>query len=240
MYMAKPKGYVIHRGLSPINKRPYVAIITITSANRKTGNMAQVWILSDECDPVLASQRGLDRSICGDCPHRRQEDGRRTCYVNLGQAPLAVWRTYQSYGYPELDESNFETLAKALKGRGIRWGAYGDPAVLPVALFKRINELASFSTGYTHQWRSTWAQHYVGLLQASTDGILEQREAISMGWKTFTVLSKQSSGIMYAKQCPATVEHSEAKCATCHLCNGSREHIFVHAHGPSANLITSM
>ena len=238
--MRHPKGYVIHRGLSPINRRPYVCILTITSANRKTGNMAQVWILSEECDPVLASKRGLDRSICGDCPHRRQEDGRRTCYVNLGQAPLSIYRAWASYSYPVYDPVQDEkTLASLLAKRGIRWGAYGDPGILPVSLINYFNGLALFHTGYTHQWRYPFAQQHLGTLQASTDGILEQREAMSLGWKTFTVISKQSSGVMYAKQCPATVEHSQAQCSTCKLCNGARDHIFVHAHGPSANLITS-
>ena len=46
MPVIKPKGYVLWRGLSPINRQPIVAVLTITSANRKTGNMAQVWILN--------------------------------------------------------------------------------------------------------------------------------------------------------------------------------------------------
>ena len=238
--MAKPNGYVIHRGLSPINRKPYVCILTITSTNRKTGPMAQVWILSEECDPVLASKRGLDRSICGDCPHRRQEDGSRTCYVNLGQAPLSIYKAWASYSYPVFNPVEHEaTLSKALANRGIRWGAYGDPGILSSSLIDYFNNLASHHTGYTHQWREPWCQQHRGVLQASTDGLLEQREAISMGWKTFSVISKSSDMSMYAKQCPATVDNSEAQCDTCKLCNGAREHIFVHAHGPSANLITT-
>lgn len=238
--MKRPNGYVIHRGLSPINRKPYVCILTITSANRKTGPMAQVWILSEECDPVLASKRGLDRSICGDCPHRRQEDGTRTCYVNLGQAPLSVYKAWASYSYPVFNAIEHEdALRQALKGKSIRWGAYGDPGILPAHLVSYFNAFSDGHTGYTHQWRESWCEQHKGVFQASTDGILEQREAISMGWKTFTVISKQSSGVMYAKQCPATVDNSETQCYTCKLCNGAREHIFVHAHGPSANLITT-
>ena len=131
-----------------------------------------------------------------------------------------------------------DTLKAALANRGIRWGAYGDPGILPSGLISYFNSLASHYTGYTHQWRHQWCQQHRGTFQASTDGLLEQREAMSLGWKTFTVISKQSDMSLYAKQCPATMEHSKTQCATCHLCNGSREHIFVHAHGPSANLIT--
>ena len=239
--MTKPNGYVIHRGLSPINRKPYVVILTITSANRKTGNMAQVWILSEECDPVLASKRGLDRSICGDCPHRRREDGKRTCYVNLGHAPLSIYKAWASYSYPVYDPvQHEEALAPLLAKRGIRWGAYGDPGILPASLLDYFNGLAAFHTGYTHQWRHSFAKQHLGTLQASTDGLLEKDEATRLGWKTFTVVSKQSTLAMYANQCPATVEHSEAKCSTCQLCNGSKSHIWVNAHGPSANLITAM
>ena len=54
----KHKGYVLWRGLSPINQAPIVAILTVESANRKTGNMAQVWILCENGDPVDNVQDG--------------------------------------------------------------------------------------------------------------------------------------------------------------------------------------
>jgi hypothetical protein len=93
-----PKGYVLWRGLSPINQQPIVAVVTITSANRKTGNMMQVWILAENGDPVDNVQDGGDVAICGNCPHRKNALGVRTCYVNVGASTacslqnVAIWR----------------------------------------------------------------------------------------------------------------------------------------------------
>ena len=61
------------------------------SDNRKTGPMIQIWILVRSMDPVRAIQEGLDRLICGNCVHRGDgAGGGRSCYVNVGQAPLGI------------------------------------------------------------------------------------------------------------------------------------------------------
>ena len=39
------KGFVLQRGISPIDGSPFVVIMTIKTSNRKTGPMFQVWIL---------------------------------------------------------------------------------------------------------------------------------------------------------------------------------------------------
>ena len=88
----KPLGYVLHKGPSPIDGRPIVVILTLRTSNRKTGQMCQVWILREDVDPVHAIRTGDDYTICGSCPHRKQADGSRSCYVNVGQAPLSVWK----------------------------------------------------------------------------------------------------------------------------------------------------
>lgn len=233
----QPKGYVLWRGLSPINRQPIVAVLTITSANRKTGNMMQVWILNESCDPVQSIATGEDVSICGNCPHRKQPDGARTCYVNPGQAPLSVYRTWQSGGYHHINTLSPDGKAKLFKGRGIRWGAYGDPACIPADIVAECSALASYHTAYTHQWGQPWAAAHRGLLMASCDSVTDHDKARAMGWATFTVASVNAR-VTHAKQCPATVEHSQAQCATCKLCNGAKSDIYVHAHGPSAKRVT--
>lgn len=114
-----PKGYIIDQGLSPIDGKPYVAILTLKTSNRKTGNMVQVWILREDVNPVEAIQTGDDVSICGSCPHRKQPDGTRSCYVNVGQAPLAVWKAYHRGLYLK---ASYLRLSQVLRGRKIRWG----------------------------------------------------------------------------------------------------------------------
>ena len=233
----QPKGYVLWRGLSPINRQPIVAVLTITSANRKTGNMMQVWILNESSDPVQSIATGEDVSICGNCPHRKQPDGTRTCYVNPGQAPLSVYKTWQSGGYHHINTLSPDGKAKLFKGRGIRWGAYGDPACIPADIVAECSALASYHTAYTHQWGQPWAAAHRRLLMASCDSVTDHDKAKAMGWATFTVASVNAR-VTHAKQCPATVEHSQAQCATCKLCNGVRADVFVHAHGPSAKRVT--
>jgi hypothetical protein len=236
MPVIKPKGYVLWRGLSPINRQPVVAIMTMESANRKTGNMAQVWILCENGDPVDNVQDGGDVTICGNCPHRKNSMGVRTCYVNVGQAPLAVYRSWKAGKYPHI-RLHYDAVTKALSSRKIRWGAYGDPAILPSSLVTDLNVHSLGWTGYTHQWQQPYAAAYRGILMASCDSVTDHDKAKAMGWATFTVAAVNAK-VTHAKQCPATVAGSQAQCITCTLCDGARSDIFVHAHGPSRKAVT--
>jgi len=233
--MAKPTGYVIDRGLSPIDGQPYVAILTLESTNRKTGNMAQVYILCENINPVEAVQTGKDATICGDCPHRKQQDGTRSCYVNVGQGPNSVYKAYKRGTYAEL---NYFELSQVLKRKRIRWGAYGDPSVIDPGIVITLNKYAQGHTGYTHQWRNEFAQVFKGIYQASCDGFNDYMEATDNGWRTFTVVSKNVTPL-YAKQCPATVDNSQSQCITCKLCDGAKQDIFVAAHGSGAKYVTA-
>lgn len=247
--MAKPKGFIIDRGLSPIDGQPYVAILTLKSSNRKTGNMAQVWILCENINPVEAVQTGKDATICGDCPHRKQSNGKRSCYVNVGQGPNSIYKAYKRGLYQELsyvgrkdlpsNGSFYSIIESELKGKRIRWGAYGDPSVINPQVVNLFNSYAQGHTGYTHQWRKDFAQPFKGIFQASCDGFSDYLNATAHGWKTFTVVRKDAI-IKYAKQCPATVENSVAQCATCKLCDGARTDIFVAAHGSGAKYVVSV
>jgi hypothetical protein len=233
--MKKIKGFIIDRGLSPIDGQPYVAILTLKSTNRKTGDMAQVFILREDVNPVAAIATGDDYSICGNCPHRKDALGQRSCYVNVGQGPNSVWKAYKRGAYSKL---NYLSLSKILKGRRIRWGAYGDPAIIDPGIVIALNAFATGHTGYTHQWREEFAQHFKGTFQASCDGFNDYLEATAHGWKTFVVVNKNVTPI-YAKQCPATVDNSEAQCITCKLCDGAKRDIFVHAHGTGSKYVTA-
>lgn len=254
--MSQAKGYIIDRGFSPIDGQPYVAILTLKSSNRKTGNMAQVWILCENINPVEAVQTGKDATICGDCPHRRKQvyDVKRkkykwvrSCYVNVGQGPNSIWKAYKRGAYTELSyvgskdlPSNgefYSIIESIIHDRRIRWGSYGDPSIINPQVVNLFNSYASGHTGYTHQWRNEFAQVFKGIFQASCDGFQDYLEATAHGWKTFTVVHKKAT-IHYAKQCPATVENSVAQCATCKLCDGARVDVFVHAHGSGSKYVT--
>lgn len=233
----KPLGYIIQQSTSPIDGAPIVVIATMGSTNRKTGNMVQVWILREDMNPVEAINQGADVSICGDCPHRKQADGSRSCYVNVGQAPNSVWKAYKAGKYqPDL---HCLGIREAVKGRKIRWGAYGDPALVNPMVFRLTNANADGHTGYTHQWRQPFAQWAVGHLQASCDGMMDYLEASTNGWKTFAVVPKGAKAYS-GKQCPATVINSQATCNACTLCDGAKTDIFVEAHGSGAKHVVSV
>ena len=227
------KGYVLQRLKSPINGQDCVVILTMNSANRKTGDMAQVWILLENINPVEAIAEGDDYAICGNCPHRLDPNtGNRSCYVNVGQAPLAVWKAYKAGKYGKLSDLNPEDL----QGKSIRWGAYGDPAIISPVLFQTINEHAKSHTGYTHQWREQFASPFKGYFMASVDTFADYLNASAHGWKCFNVAPKDTTG--RGKLCPATVENSEAQCITCRLCDGAKTDIWVEAHGRGAKYVT--
>ena len=124
-------GYILHHDVA--NHVVVIATgITDPSENSKTGPMIQPWILRDGPDPVEAIARGFDESICFDCRHRGDvATGRkRSCYVNVGQAPLAVFGAFARGSYEFLP---IEMYGEIFAGREIRLGAYGDPFCIPQA-----------------------------------------------------------------------------------------------------------
>lgn len=173
--MNRPSGAVVWRGRSLIDGRRIVVVVTFESTNRKTGPMLQVWILPEAVDPVTAVATGRDRSICGGCVHRG--DGRtgagRSCYVNVGQAPLSVWSALERGAYPPIGRVDLSPYY----GRPVRLGAYGDPGAVPVAIWHGLLRSLRCErwTGYTHQWRTRPALRT--LCMASCDSIAEAAEA---------------------------------------------------------------
>ncbi len=198
------------------------------SDNRKTGDMIQVWILVKACSPTEAIRTGLDRLICGNCVHRgHEENGRfgveRTCYVNAGQAPQGIWKSWKAGNYPLLRS------LESFTGRKVRFGAYGDPTHIPLPLALAIAGVASGHTGYSHQWRKPSLQPWKSLLMASVDSIAELVIARSLGWSTFRVGSEASVG---ENLCEST--RIGTPCSVCQLCAGARnglESVHIPPHG---------
>jgi hypothetical protein len=92
--MAKQKGFILYEGASELDNAPIVVIATMSTNNRKTGKMVQVWILRSDIDPIEAFKSRADYSICGNCPQRWSLGG--ACYVNIGQAPSSYLSSIQA------------------------------------------------------------------------------------------------------------------------------------------------
>ncbi len=216
-------GFILHED----SQRVIIATgFSSPSDNRKTGDMIQIWILVRSMDPVRAIKEGLDRLICGSCVHRGNGDGSgRSCYVNVGQAPLGIYRAWKAGAYLPLPSIS------VFSGRRVRFGAYGDPTHLPLSLALAIAGVSSGWTGYTHQWRKPSLQGWRSLLMASVDSIAELVIARSLGWSTFRVGSEASAG-----ESLCASERVGAACADCLACAGSRSgvrsiHIPLHGTG---------
>ena len=239
--MTKPNGVILWKGISQIDgKTPIVCIATglnNSSANAKTGEMVQTWILNDNVEPHVAVKTGEDASVCGGCVHRVNKDtGVRTCYVNLGQAPLSIFRAYKRGAYPDASAVSSEVFAN----KAIRFGAYGDPAAVPIGIWSDLEGLASMHTGYTHQWRSEKFAAFSRVCQASCETDADVLKANKMGWGTFQVISATATRNVNAMPCPASTEMGKTKtCAECGVCNGRKGiNVTILAHGATAKRYT--
>ena len=239
-------SYVIFSGASELDGAPIVAIATgfsNSSSNRKTGpGLVQTWILRSDISPVQAMLTEADSSICGPCPMRGTvEDGRvrgRSCYVPVVRAPLAIWRSYarstemeiatrpqarhgtRSAGYEEVPE---EEVAPLFGGRGVRIGAYGDPAAVPPRIWRAVTARAAFWTGYTHQWR-TCDPAFARWCMASCETAADRLQAQALGYRTFraTPLDPRADRLQQEIVCPASSEGGrKTTCERCRVCGGT-------------------
>lgn len=217
------KGYVVYEGKSRFDGKPVVVIVTglKKSRNRKTGAVLQTWILRSDISPVEALMTGADKSVCNNCPLRR-----KACYVNVGQAPLAVWRCYKAGGYETFDAA---VHGEKLAGRKLRIGSYGDPAAIPVAVWKKLVKLADSHVGYTHAWRAKQGASLRGLVQASVDTEEEAAIAEARGWKYFRTSLTGEKRTWREVRCPA--QGGKTTCEKCGLCRGSQASVVIQVHG---------
>lgn len=221
----KANGYVLHED----SQRVVIATgFASKSENVKTGSMIQVWILAKSENPLDAIKSGNDAVVCGSCPLRGTLGKERACYVNLGQAPLAVWRKWSKGGY---DVLQFENYGSMFRGRAVRFGAYGDPAFIPFHIVEAIAFHARKHTGYTHQWQNPLFAAYKRFVMASADSLDLAAAAHRAGWRTFRILD--SSLLRHASEMMCVNTTHGLTCEQCGLCNGasSAKSIVIEAHG---------
>lgn len=234
--MSKHTGYELWRGPSRINGEPIVVIITgvehMFSRNNKTGELAQVWILLQNESPGDGIRSGKDEAICGPCPLRGG-----ICYVNVGWAPLAIWKAFRRDKYPRI-RTKTSPMIQSLK---MRIGAYGDPVAVPLKVWART--VPHWWTGYTHLWRMRGAKAYQDFLMASVGSEAEAEEALSEGWRPFLMVALDRSIPRKFVWCPSDELNPAPKvlCENCFLCNGgSGKAVAIYAHGKSANTFGSI
>ena len=219
--MVNKNGYVLHEDDN-------IAVIATgfktASANAKTGAMVQIYIILRHQSPMDGVASGNDVAICGNCVHRAKYadgvmvPGSRRCYVNLGKGARGVHACYARGGYRRLTPSEIPAIFAGLL---VRFGAYGDPAMMPVWLVEIIASVARGRTGYTHQWETaTWLRPYV---MASCDSAADAVRAVADGWRYFRVAGYgDTSKLVGEISCPASAEAGKkTTCDRCRLCNGT-------------------
>ncbi len=256
--MAKATGFIVYQGPSRIDGSPIVLIATLKTSNDKTGHLVSTWILRSDKHPMDAINDGSDNAICGDCPLRgeirpaseRTKPGKfggetcnkgRSCYVNVAQAPAAIYKAYKAGKYEVLTKEH----RRQFIGRGLRYGSYGDPVAVPMQEWELLESLCTgrAEPGYTHQWRNTRFKAWAGKLMASTHTEADNAEAWAAGWRTFRTIIKLADKAKGEIICPASEEGGyKATCETCGACNGrksdkdGRASVAIVAHGGDGKL----
>lgn len=228
---------ILYQGPSMLDGSPIVVIATgigNRSKNSKTGDMIQTHIIRADMLPMEAIWTGADAAICGDCIHRGDGTGKaRTCYVKVFQGTTVVYKSFARGIYPTATEADWELF----RDRGIRFGSYGDPAAAPLAIWQRLQDLAKFTTGYTHQWRSI-DPGFANVCMASADTEADAIKAQRVGYRTFRVTVPGQHPLKNEVLCPASEEAGrKLQCADCKACagaNGRRGSIYIPIHGPNS------
>jgi len=239
----KPSNVIMYEGPSLIDGSPIVVILTgLTggSQNDKTGAMLQTWILrGDNVNPIEASRLGLDRGICGDCPHKGTPNltkstgwaDNRSCYVNLLFAPSQIYKSYKRGSYKRITRDQISAVGAS---KTVRLGSYGDPAACPQFIWDALLSEAKGWTGYSH------ASGIKGLdgktikvdpaLMISADSkhqaqytqsLLKRRTFRVIDVKTWQEQGKKAL-LKTEILCPASTEgfREGVTCSSCGLCNG--------------------
>lgn len=234
--MAKLNGFVLFEGKSQLTGSPIVAIATLSTSNRKTGDMIQTWILRSDMSPTEASKQGFDGAVCGACPHRQSLGG--ACYVNIGQAPLSIYNAYKRGSYPRFDS---EKHAKYIVNRSVRLGAYGDPAAVPTQVWKTLTNLADNHTGYTHQLsHKNFDRSILELCMVSADTPKQAAAVHEQGLRTFRVKTEDAPLMDNEIECLADTKG--ATCEDCGLCDGATNplvSVAINVHGSRSKRYTA-
>jgi hypothetical protein len=240
-----PRGYIIYEGPSLLDGSPIVVVAIGKSGNVKTGNMVQTYIIRSDMSPLEASKSGNDFAICGNCPLRgipttdpkRKQAKDRPCYVNLGQGPTIVFKSYEQGKYPVAQ--GHDAIAARGKGQVVRLGTYGDPAAVPSYVWDSLLSQAERHTGYSHQSGVAGADFRADIFMQSADTLRSAEQAWAKGHRTFRIVADASEAIPGKEiPCPSP----RVKCKDCGLCQGSKiaaKSIVIPGHGPGAAKIAA-
>ena len=237
MKTKQPNGYIFYRGASQIDGQPIVAVAIRGSANSKTGNMVQTYILPDNgLSPFINAKNGNDKTVCGDCKHKPTKG--KTCYVFLPQGANQVHKGVLQGSYPE----SLEDASIMCTNRVNRMGAYGNPSAVPTPVWEQLNKYTTGHCSYEHNWLDELGKFDPSIMKysmASVDSEEEYHLAKDKGYRTFRVKAFEDRILPNEIVCPASEEMGKkVQCINCKLCSGNTikaKDIVINVHGRSKN-----
>jgi len=152
------------------------------------------------------------------------------CYTHKGLQRMglnSMLRRLSKLDINDFNKDKFDILMTKVKSVNpslVRFGAYGEPTLLPMYVVKQLTKYKH--TGYTHSWRQF--PQFSGIFQASVHNLVELAEANQLGYKTFRIadVKERSEAI-----CPASKEAGKKKtCIECRMCNGAMKNVVIAQH----------
>jgi len=222
MSTTKTKTYVDFVGYD------HTAIITMESWNTKTGNIPQVYIVSNTF--LCALLKTFKANSCtrkhywdacpNTCPHRRSD-----CYVRADSV-YSVCKNYL-----KAKKANNTTMLQYFCDPDVavvRLGTFGDPGFLPNPFFIQLRKAFpnAIILGYTHMWRERPDLRHI--IMASVENEQEAHTAIKMGFRVFWCDKKFPEHFPYPIiLCPNTQQKQRGienpiTCEKCRLCSGKQ------------------
>jgi hypothetical protein len=173
----------------------------------------------------------LDKTNCLNCPFSYSSNDARSgkCYTHKGMQRMGLNSMlkrlnvlYMNGAIEAFNLSKFKLFAASIPKVDLcRYGAYGEPSLLPLQVFETFDSYKR--TGYTHAWRLFDIGKY---LMASVHTDEEMKLAKSKGYRTFRVIEELETVNSNEINCPASKESGKkATCVTCRLCKGFDEKI---------------
>jgi len=203
----KRETLILYRGPSKLTGEPILAILQTSTDNAKTGALVSVTIVPD---PSVARSVRPHASVCPSACPFRDTGG---CYVNWAFGPNALQK---AHGHkPECTAREAREISR---GRTVRLGMAGDPAAVPMRIWRNLLTHAAGWVGYTHAWRDGRFRTLRDFCMASVESEAEARDAHAAGWRTYRVRARGADTMHGEVDCPSA---RGVQCVDCGLCSGS-------------------
>ena len=218
-----------------INKTVHVLNAKV-SQNSKIGIGYILQTYHFSIDQILKNDFTDDKENCLNCPFSYNMNNGKSggCYTHKGMQLMGLKSMQRSLSrnFEDILDFNileFEKFINKVKNTYpvdlVRFGAYGEPVLLPLNVIESLAELGKKTTGYTHQYAKKEYNKYNSFFMASTHSEEEKSNAKKLGFRSFFV-SKEKISTKNAINCPASKESKKnLSCIKCGLCNGNKTKI---------------